>query len=322
MHRYVQTWSGDNYTSWETLRYNLKMGLGLALSGVSNIGHDIGGFSGPAPDAELFVRWVQFGVLMPRFSIHSWNDDGTVNEPWMHPEATRYVSDLIKLRYRLLPYLYHLLWESTQHYDPVLRPTFAEFPQDPQCYVEGDDMMLGASLLFAPVVEPAQTGREVWLPAGAGWVSYWSGEAFAGGQHVTLPAPWDQPVMLIREGSMVPLNIAQQHFAQPADSRGFMVAPHLGVGIAQGECFEDDGESESWRAGEFGCWKVSVESDAVQLAVSVDWTGRWRRPHDSVDVFMPAADARRVVALNTTIRGETRSAGWIRLTLELAASPA
>ena len=58
MHRYAQTWSGDNSTSWETLKYNLKMGLGLALSGISNTGHDIGGFSGPAPDPELLVRWV------------------------------------------------------------------------------------------------------------------------------------------------------------------------------------------------------------------------------------------------------------------------
>ncbi|MGR8025130.1 TIM-barrel domain-containing protein, partial [Burkholderia cenocepacia] len=88
MQRYVQTWSGDNDTSWETLRYNLKMGLGLALAGVSNIGHDIGGFSGHAPSPELLLRWVQFGIFMPRFSIHSWNDDGTVNEPWMYPEIT------------------------------------------------------------------------------------------------------------------------------------------------------------------------------------------------------------------------------------------
>ncbi len=64
MHRYVQTWSGDNYTSWETLRYNLKMGLGLAMSGVSNSGHDIGGFSGPAPAPELLLRWVGFGIFL------------------------------------------------------------------------------------------------------------------------------------------------------------------------------------------------------------------------------------------------------------------
>ena len=180
-------------------------------------------------------------------------------------------------------------------------------------------MMLGASLLFAPVVEASQTERTVWLPLGARWVSFWSGAAWDGGQRVTLPAPWDQPLMLIREGSVVPLNVAQQHFAQPADSRGFMVAPHRGTGVAQGECFEDDGESEAWRSGEYGCWSVRVASDAATLNVSVDWTGGWRRPFDSVEVFIPASDPRRVVALNATICDETRNAGWTRLVLDLAA---
>lgn len=77
MQRYVQTWSGDNRTSWDTLRYNTRMGLGMSLSGLYNLGHDVGGFSGDKPDPELFVRWVQNGVMHPRFTIHSWNDDHT-----------------------------------------------------------------------------------------------------------------------------------------------------------------------------------------------------------------------------------------------------
>lgn len=225
MHRYVQTWSGDNYTSWETLRFNLKMGLGLAMSGVSNSGHDIGGFSGPAPGPELFARWVAFGIFLPRFSIHSWNDDGTVNEPWMYPEVTQHVADLIKLRYRLIPYLYELLWQSHNAYEPVLRPLFGEFPHDPRCLADGDDMMLGSSMLVAPVVDAGQSTRDVYLPAGTRWVSYWSGEAFDGGQSVTLPAPFEKPVFLLREGSVVPLNIAEQHFGRPADERAFIAVP-------------------------------------------------------------------------------------------------
>jgi alpha-glucosidase len=59
LQRYAQTWSGDNYISWETLKYNLRMGLSFALCGVSNIGHDVGGFAGPKPDPELFLRWVR-----------------------------------------------------------------------------------------------------------------------------------------------------------------------------------------------------------------------------------------------------------------------
>ncbi|PCE21783.1 alpha-glucosidase [Paraburkholderia acidicola] len=317
MHRYVQTWSGDNYTSWETLRYNLKMGLGLAMSGVSNTGHDIGGFSGPAPDAELFVRWIQFGIFMPRFSIHSWNDDGTVNEPWMHREATTHVSALIKLRYRLIPYLYHLLWESTQRYEPVLRPMFAEFPHDPRCYEDGDDMMLGSALLVAPVVESGQTHRQVWLPDGVHWVSYWSGETFAGGQTVSFPAPWDQPVMLMREGTAIPLNIATQHFAQPAEQRAFVVAPCVGSGVVEGVCVEDDGISEAWRAGEHGSVKLRVACDAATLSVSVEWAGHGRPPFASIDLLIPAADTRRVVALNGTITTAAHEAGWTRFTLDL-----
>jgi alpha-glucosidase len=127
LHRYAQTWSGDNYTSWETLRYNIKMGIGLALSGVSNLGHDVGGFSGPAPEPELLLRWVQFAIFMPRFSIHSWNDDQTVNEPWMYPEITPYIRDLIRFRYRLVPYFYDLIWHAHREYAPIIRPTYLRF---------------------------------------------------------------------------------------------------------------------------------------------------------------------------------------------------
>ncbi|WP_144156161.1 TIM-barrel domain-containing protein [Paraburkholderia sp. BCC1885] len=319
MQRYVQTWSGDNYTSWDTLRYNLKMGLGLALSGVSNIGHDIGGFSGPAPSAEMLARWVQFGVFMPRFSIHSWNDDGTVNEPWMHPEVTRDISDLIKLRYRLMPYLYDLLWLSSSRYEPVLRPTFADFPQDANCYQENDDMMLGSALLVAPVVEAGQTERAVYLPAGSRWTSYWSGESFDGGQTVRLPAPLDQPFMLIREGHAIPLNLAVQTFDQRADQRGFMIAPVHGNGSAQGRCVEDDGVSEAWRNGEHGHWHVAAHSTAETITLSVEFEGdvRWRAA--SIDLLLPSAETRNVTAAQGRISNVQPEGAWQRVTLDLDA---
>ncbi|MGV2291979.1 glycoside hydrolase family 31 protein [Trinickia sp. YCB016] len=322
MHRYVQTWSGDNYTSWETLRFNLKMGLGLSLSGVSNIGHDIGGFSGPAPEPELFIRWVQFGVWMPRFSIHSWNDDGTVNEPWMHPEYTQHVSSLLKLRYRLIPYLYQLLWDSTMRYEPVLRPTFAEFPNDPNCYAECDDMMIGASLLAAPVVEPGQTHRQVYLPAGARWVCYWSGESFEGGRAVTLPAPWDQPVMLIREGSVIPLNVAEQHFDQRGDRRAFIVVPSRGDARVLGRCVEDDGESEAWRRGEFGEWLVSAQGEADMLSIAVERAGSMPHAQSTVEVFVPAGELRRVVVKAGRVVGDEQTGGWRKLVIDLDAKKA
>ncbi|KVU22477.1 alpha-glucosidase [Burkholderia ubonensis] len=318
MHRYVQTWSGDNYTSWETLRYNLKMGLGLAMSGVSNSGHDIGGFAGPAPEPELLLRWVAFGCFLPRFSIHSWNDDGTVNEPWMYPDVTGQIAGLIKLRYRLIPYLYELLWQSHSAYEPVLRPTFAEFPHDPQCLADGDDMMLGPSLLVAPVVEKGQRERQVYLPAGTRWVSYWSGEAFDGGRTVTLPAPFEQPVILLREGAVLPLNVAEQHFNRPADERAFVVVPHAGSGVAMGGCVEDDGETEAWRDGEQGRWNVTVASDPATLRISVDLVGPMRGNQTHVRVSVPSADRRDAVCTHGDIADERVADGWRHLSIPLS----
>ena len=140
MQRYAQTWSGDNYTSWKTLKYNVYMGLGLSLSGYFNTGHDVGGFAGPAPDRELLVRWVQNGVFHPRFTIHSWNTDldgtpdGTCNEPWMYPDVLPHVRAAIRLRYSLLPYLEHSLRRAVSEHEPMLRPLFLDHEHDQKAW--------------------------------------------------------------------------------------------------------------------------------------------------------------------------------------------
>jgi alpha-glucosidase len=272
LQRYAQTWSGDNATSWKSLRFNLRMGLGLALSGVSNGGHDVGGFAGPAPDAELLVRWVQAGILSPRFSIHSWNDDGSASEPWMHAEATASIRELIKLRYRFMPYLYDLMWRHHRDFEPVLRPTLYDFPGDPDAWRENDDLMIGPSLLAAPVVEPGQAVRTVRLPAGADWIDWWTGERFAGGRLVERPAPWDRPVLFGRAGAAIPLNLAEQHFGRPAFERGLMVFPPAGAAAWSDTVFDDDGESLTPPGAAPG-WSYDIQCDAETIAVTLGGCG-------------------------------------------------
>ncbi len=177
----------------------------MSLSGLFNVGHDVGGFSGDKPEPELFVRWVQNGVMHPRFTIHSWNDDQTVNEAWMYPEITPAIRSAIELRYRLLPYLYTLLWQAHADDEPMLRPTFLDHQHDAQTFAECDDFLLGRDLLVASVVEPGARQREVWLPDNqAGWYDFYSHQWFAGGQWVTLDAPlencrcWSAPAPVCR----------------------------------------------------------------------------------------------------------------------------
>jgi alpha-glucosidase len=293
LQRYGQTWSGDNSVCWETLRFNLKMGLGLALSGVSNSGHDIGGFAGPAPDAELFVRWVQSALFAPRFSIHSWRDDGTANAPWMHPEATAFVRELIRLRYRLIPYLYDLLWRHHRDFEPVLRPLFHDFPDDPGAWADGDEMMVGPALLAAPVVEPGQVERRLRLPAGADWIDVWTGERFAGGAEVVRPAPWDRPPLLGRVGHAIPLNLAEQHFDRRAVERGLMLFPPPGEGAFRGEVFDDDGESFAYRSGGAVGWAYAVRCDARSIAVEI--TGLAGHAPPPVRVLPPPGETRALL---------------------------
>ena len=166
LQRYAQTWSGDNTTSWESLKWNFRTGLGMSLSGMFNIGHDVGGFAGPPPEPELLIRWTQAGLLHPRFLMNSWKDDGVTTSPWLHPEALPAIREALRLRLRLMPYLYSaMVWAHEAHI-PVLAPTFVAFEDDPACFADADAAMFGPCLLAAPVLREGAREVEVYLPRG------------------------------------------------------------------------------------------------------------------------------------------------------------
>lgn len=196
--RYAQTWSGDNQTSWRTLKYNIAMGLGLSLSGWASYGHDVGGFAGPPPDAELLVRWIEAGVFLPRFSIHSWNDDGSATEPWSHPEVLSEVRRLLTLREALAAHLARLFHEAATLGKPITRPYVYQYQGWRRGWRESFAYLLGDELLVAPVYEPGTTTRTVLLPPGR-WVDWHSGAEHQGDAEVTLATPLGRPVMLLQD---------------------------------------------------------------------------------------------------------------------------
>jgi len=286
MQRYVQTWSGDNRTSWQTLRYNTRMGLGMSLSGLYNIGHDVGGFSGAKPDAELFVRWVQNGVMHPRFTIHSWNDDHTVNEPWMHPQVTPAIRDAINLRYRWLPYFYTLFWQACVDDEPMLRPTFLDHEHDPRTFEETDDFMLGRDVLVASVVEQGQRSRDVYLPRNAqGWFDYHSGEWHAGGQVITLAAPLERLPLLVRAGAALPLAVR-------GDQRELLLFAARGTGLGSGVLFEDDGESHGWQQGQALWVEWTVRGDEQRIDLAISHRGDFRPAWQTLAVTLRPGETR------------------------------
>jgi alpha-glucosidase len=288
MQRYAQTWSGDNMTSWHTLRWNLPMGLSLSLSGMPNTGHDIGGFFGPAPEPELFIRWAQVGAFFPRFSIHSWNSDGTVNEPWMYPEALPHIRAAIQFRYRLMPYLYALMHEAAATGHPIMRPLVYHFPDDPRCRAESFDFMLGAHLLVAPVTEARARSRLVYLPEGSDWCDFYSGHWYEGGETVEVEAPLDHIPLFARANAIIPMSSSED-----ADARTLYLFPHPDSGFGAFSLSEDDGETFAYRDGGLTLVRLNLVSlpGSVTIAATMPQHG-YPLPYNRIDVALPKGETR------------------------------
>ena len=259
--RYAQTWCGDNYTSWKSLKYNIPIITGMGLSGQPNEGADIGGFAGPAPTEELFVRWVQNGIFQPRFSIHSTNTDNTVTEPWMFSDKKQYIRDAINFRYKLSPMLYSLMVRAHESGLPIWQPTFAVFQNDPATYDEGVDFMFGDSLLVANVVEKGQTVRPVYLPRTENenerFYNFYTREEYAPGQTIEVPVDISSIPLFVRSGAILPMSGNRLHnlMTEKTTELEILMAPDVDSEFV---LYEDDGCTNEYLKGAYLKTRIAV----------------------------------------------------------------
>lgn len=286
--KYAQTWCGDNFTSWESLQYNIATILGMGLSGCPNEGSDIGGFYGPAPEEELFVRWVQQGIFQPRFSIHSTNTDNTVTEPWMYRNGKEYIREAILLRYRMMPYLYSAVHEAAQTGAPIMRPLVYEFQDDPRCFNEGMVYLFGRDLLVANVLEKGATYHTVYLPAGCKWHDFWTRRCYEGGQEVTVPVTIGSIPLFIREGGIIPMAENQLMNMQQdvtTDLR-LIISP---TKASTYTLYDDDGVSNDYQTGCYRKTQFEV-TPGIHTTLQVTPEGSYQDTIERVCVDMIATE--------------------------------
>ena len=261
--KYAQTWCGDNFTSWKTLRYNIPIITGMGLSGQPNEGADIGGFHGPAPEEELFVRWVQNGIFQARFSIHSASNDNTVTEPWMFRGSAGLIRDAILLRYRFTPYLYSAEYEASQTGAPIMRPLVYEFQSDPNVYDESFEFMFGRDILVANVLEPGAKTWKVYLPAGSKWYDWGNNYAcYEGGQTIEIPVEISTIPLFLREGAIVP-KAANQLMSMANDH---MTSLHLTLvpgADSTYTLYDDDGVTNDFKDGVCRKTRITMTGSSV-----------------------------------------------------------
>jgi len=272
--RWSSVWMGDNHSLWDHLEMSLPMLCNMGLSGVAFVGCDVGGFAGNAT-AELFARWMQVGILYPLMRAHSALSTAQ-HEPWVFGDRVESICrEYIQLRYRLLPYLYSLFWQAATTGAPILRPLLYEFPDDPRTYTLHDQVLLGPSLLAAPIYRPGQECRAVYLPEGT-WSDWWSGEAHQGPAHILAQAPLEQMPLYVRAGAIIPLAPVMQYVGErPLDPLTLRIWP----GTGSFTLYEDDGDSFDYRQGAWATTTYRVRAEGEQIAVEIEpRQGGWTPP--------------------------------------------
>ena len=266
MRRKAQTWSGDNRTSFHDLRYCHYIGLTMSLSGLYFYGHDLGGFHGEMPSRELLLRWLQHGIFEPRFTIHSWNSDGSATMPWSYPDILDSVRNLFAQRKQLIPYLYNCAYRAVENEEPINAPLFLYY-DDEEAKNHEDCMLVGRDILAAFVFDEGKTTASVYLPKGDEWVLF--GKRYSGGQAVKLELPADAPMpYFVRAGSVLPTDEATYHFGAE-EQLVFTVYPLSAEGTFESDFFDDDGESYGYL--ENRCVRLHFTVNCTKDSVTVQY---------------------------------------------------
>jgi len=239
------TWTGDNQSHWDDLRWSIPMVLNLGLSGQVMSGPDIGGFSGEA-DEELFVRWFELGAYMPFCRGHA-ELDTQRKEPWAFGEdATSQVRAALERRMRLLPTLASLMAVAHDRGTPPCRPVWFADPADRGLRAIDDAFLLGADLLIAPITGPGACARAVVLPSG-GWYAFGGADVRLDDAKIEVDAPRGTTPVFARAGGVVVEGPVLQHTGEKDDARTLTVFLDQG-GSASGTHVEDDGQGASANA--------------------------------------------------------------------------
>jgi alpha-D-xyloside xylohydrolase len=267
------TWSGDIQSSWQVFRKQISGGLNISLSGIPYWNTDIGGFStgkyakginDPAFQ-ELYTRWLQFACFTPIFRSHG---TGTPREIYQFGKPGDWAYDaqekFIKLRYRLLPYIYSSAWQVTSNSSTMMRALVMDFQTDKRVLNIDNEYLFGKSILVAPVTDSMYTKNvnnvnqadfgqtktmPVYLPGGTKWVDFWTGVTYQGHQSMVCRAPINQIPLFVKAGSILPLAAVQQFTDQhKADTLEIRIFPGVSGKFT---LYEDEGDSYNYEHGAY-----------------------------------------------------------------------
>ena len=294
-------WSGDTAGEWNNLYDQISAGVEFSMSGIPNWTHDIGGYAqetryqgkdlagqaqeneqlgnGVKPEdlaewQELNLRWFEFGAFSPLFRSH-----GEVVKREIYnisPEGSPMRDAMVgydKLRYRLMPYIYATASDTYFNDGTIMRGLVMDFEHDPKVRDIKDEYLFGHAILVAPVTTYKATSRTVYLPAGADWYNFYTGDRYAGGQSMSVSAPTTQIPLFVRSGSIIPTGPVTQYVDEHPDAPLTFVV-YTGAN-GQFSLYEDDGVSNGYERGEFTRIPLSYDDKTGTLTIGAR-TGQYK----------------------------------------------
>ncbi len=267
-------WTGDVARSWGGLKPQVELSLQMSMFGLAYNHSDLGGFAGGEEfDSELYIRWLQYGVFQPVYRPHA--QEHIPAEPVFHDRKTRnIVRDYIKLRYRLLPYVYTLAWENSTTGMPLMRPAIFEDESIPELFDIDDSYFWGDAFFVRPVTDPGLTSVRTLIPPGA-WFDFWDDTRYEGGRLVDIPVTLETIPVLVRAGSFVPM-IDEIQTTRDYSSARLTLHYYADETVqeSRGRMYEDDGESRtSLEDGAFELLTFDATRDGDALAIRLQREG-------------------------------------------------
>ena len=272
-------WSGDVVARWDDLGEQISAGVNAGLSGLPNWTHDIGGFSVEArysaaqmkPEDraewdELQLRWFQFGAFSPVFRSHG---EFPLREVYnlAEPESDLYdaFAAQMRLRYRLMPYIYTLAGDTWHRDGTIMRALPMDFPEDVRARDVNDQYLFGSALMVAPVHRYQARERSVYFPSGADWYEFQTGRKFAGGSEATVAAPLERIPLFVRAGSILPTGPQVQHTAEKLD--GPVTLTIYAGADGSFELYDDAGTTYGYERGEFS--RIPITWDQARGVLTI-----------------------------------------------------
>ncbi|MFA7407720.1 MAG: TIM-barrel domain-containing protein [Anaerolineaceae bacterium] len=271
--RYPIGFSGDALVTWKSLQFQPYFTATAANVGYGWWSHDIGGHMGGVEEPELYLRWLQYGVLSPIMRTHSTNSAYHERRPWAYDaEIERLATRALRLRHALIPYLYTAAWHNFREGILPIRPMYHLYPDEKDAYQCPDQYSFGSELIAAPFVTPCyedtrMSRQLVWLPEGH-WFDFFTGDYYQGGGWYAIYGDLERILTFAKAGGIVPLN-AEPH------QNGVNLPEYVTIKIFPGASneftlYEDDGETQAYLSGSYALTNMQSKWEPEKLTFRIN----------------------------------------------------